>query len=37
MKRDIKIYVSDIIEYMERSEEYIKGMNFEQFVIMEKF
>jgi len=32
MKRNIKIYVSDIIEYMERSEEYIKGMNFEQFI-----
>jgi len=30
MKRNIKIYISDIIEYVERAKEYIKGINFEQ-------
>lgn len=31
MKRSIELYIKDIIEYMERSEGYIKGLNFEEF------
>jgi uncharacterized protein with HEPN domain len=31
MKRNVKIYIKDIIEYMERAEEYVKDLKFEQF------
>jgi uncharacterized protein with HEPN domain len=26
MKRNVKIYIKDIIEYMERAEEYVKDL-----------
>ncbi|MCD6386497.1 DUF86 domain-containing protein [Candidatus Sumerlaeota bacterium] len=32
MKRSVKLYIKDIIEYMERAEGYIKGLSFEQFL-----
>jgi uncharacterized protein with HEPN domain len=31
MKRNVKLYIKDIIEYMERAEEYVKDLKFEQF------
>jgi uncharacterized protein with HEPN domain len=31
MKRNIKLYIKDIIEYMERAEEYVKTLDFNQF------
>lgn len=31
MKRSAKLYFSDIVEYMERAEEHIKGLNSAQF------
>jgi uncharacterized protein with HEPN domain len=31
MKRDISIYVKDILENMERAEKFAKGMDFEDF------
>ncbi|MBN2487758.1 MAG: DUF86 domain-containing protein [Methanosarcinaceae archaeon] len=32
MKRDISIYVKDILENMERAEKFAEGMDFEDFV-----
>jgi len=32
MKRNIKLYIKDIIEYMERAEEYVKTLDFSQFI-----
>ncbi|MCD6231264.1 DUF86 domain-containing protein [Candidatus Aerophobetes bacterium] len=32
MKRSVKLYVKDIIEYMDRAEDHIKSMRFEQFL-----
>jgi uncharacterized protein with HEPN domain len=32
MKRSVKLYIKDILEYMERAEGHIKGLNFEQFL-----
>jgi len=32
MKRNVKLYIKDIIEYMERAEDHIKGLEFEQFL-----
>lgn len=31
MKRSVLIYLDDILEYMKRADEYVKGMNFKQF------
>ena len=31
MKRNTKLYINDIFEYMERAAEHVKGFNFEQF------
>lgn len=36
MKRSIKIYLNDIIEYMERAEDYIREMTFESFSVDRK-
>ena len=30
MKRNIKLYIKDIIEYMERAEEYVKTLDFKR-------
>ena len=32
MKKSVKLYIKDILEYMERAEGHIKGFNFEQFL-----
>ncbi|MCL0077704.1 DUF86 domain-containing protein [Peptococcaceae bacterium] len=32
MKRSIKLYIKDIVEYMERAEEHVKGLNHNQFL-----
>lgn len=32
MKRSIELYIKDILEYMERAEGHIKGLNFERFL-----
>jgi len=32
MKRDISIYVKDMLENMERAEKFIEGMNYDEFV-----
>jgi len=32
MKRSVELYIKDIIEYMERAEEYLRGLTFEQFL-----
>jgi len=32
VKRSVKLYIKDIIEYMERAENHIKGLSFEQFL-----
>lgn len=32
MKRSVKLYIKDILEYMERAEGHIKSLNFEQFL-----
>jgi len=32
MKREIYLYVKDILEYMERSEKHIKDINYENFL-----
>lgn len=31
MKRNVKLYIKDILEYMERAEEHIKGLTFQEF------
>ena len=31
MKRNVKLYIKDIVEYMERAEEYVKTLDFNQF------
>lgn len=36
MKRDISIYVKDILENMERAEKFLQGMNYEEFTSDEK-
>ena len=36
MKRDISIYVKDILENMERAENFLQGMNYEEFTSDEK-
>lgn len=33
MKRSIKIYLNDIIEYMERAEDHIRDMTFKSFSV----
>ena len=30
MKRNVKLYIKDIIEYMERAEEYVKTLDFKR-------
>ena len=32
MKRGVKIYIKDILEYMERAERHIRDLNYEQFL-----
>lgn len=32
MKRNVKLYVKDILEYMERAERYIEAIDFEKFI-----
>ncbi len=32
MRRVVKLYIKDIINYMERAEEYIKGLTYKQFL-----
>jgi len=32
MKRSVELYIKDILEYMERAEGHIKGLNFEEFL-----
>lgn len=32
MKRGVELYIKDILEYMERAEGHIKGLNFEEFL-----
>ena len=32
MKRRVELYIKDILEYMERAEGHIKGLNFEEFL-----
>ncbi len=32
MKRSTKLYIKDVIEYIERAEDHIKGLGFEQFL-----
>ncbi len=36
MKRDVKIYLKDIIEYMKRAEDYVKNMNYDEFYSNQK-
>ena len=36
MKRDISIYVKDILENMERAENFLQGMDYEEFTSDEK-
>lgn len=32
MKRGVELYLKDIIEYMERAEEHLKGLSYERFL-----
>jgi len=32
MKRDVSLYVKDIVEYMERAEEHVKDLSYEEFI-----
>jgi uncharacterized protein with HEPN domain len=32
MKRNVKLYIKDVIEYMERAEDHIKSLGVEQFL-----
>jgi len=32
MKRSVKLYIKDIVEYMERAEDHIKSLTFDQFL-----
>lgn len=32
MKRSVKLYITDIVDYMERAEEYVENLDFEQFL-----
>ncbi len=32
MKRSVELYIKDIVEYMERAEEHIKGLEHKQFL-----
>lgn len=32
MKRGMRLYIKDILKYMERAEKYIGGLNFEEFI-----
>lgn len=36
MRRSVKLYINDIIEYMERAESYINSLSFEEFLKDEK-
>jgi len=32
VKRNIRLYITDILEYMTRAEEHVSGLNFERFL-----
>jgi len=36
MKRNVKLYINDILEYMERAESHINSLSFEEFLKEEK-
>jgi uncharacterized protein with HEPN domain len=36
MKRSVKLYINDILEYMERAESHINSLSFEEFLKEEK-
>lgn len=36
MKRNVELYINDILEYMERAEKHIKNLSFEDFVKEDK-
>ncbi len=33
MKRDVSLYIKDIIEYMELAEDFVSDMSYEEFII----